>query len=171
MVKPKTTIAGRLENSSGEWTLPSCGDSNHYPCGYFVTFGLCQHPARCESKSRICANYAASSEPLHHLLRQVSADLTNSGYKAHFCYPGRKISGTGAAQIDDMMILVGNFIQDFNYEMMSKCLRVPDEKFRDKVYRTMYENLTTFQRETGKIQTIQDFATDVLPRFEALLGK
>lgn len=70
-----------------------------------------------------------------------------------------------------MMILVGNFIQDFNYEMMSKCLRVPDEKFRDKVYRTMYENLTTFQRETGKIQTIQDFATDVLPRFEALLGK
>jgi len=84
---------------------------------------------------------------------------------------GRKISGTGAAQIDDMMILVGNFIQDFNYDMMSKCLRVPDEKFRDKVYKTMYENLTTFQRETGKIPSNQDLAFDVLPRFEALLGK
>jgi lipoate-protein ligase A len=84
---------------------------------------------------------------------------------------GRKISGTGAAQIDDMMILVGNFIQDFNYEMMSKCLRVPDEKFRDKVHKTMYENLTTFLRETGKIPTNQELAEDVLPRFEALLGK
>jgi lipoate---protein ligase len=84
---------------------------------------------------------------------------------------GRKISGTGAAQIDDMMILVGNFIQDFNYEMMSKCLRVPDEKFRDKVAKTMYENLTTFLRETGKIPTNKELAVDVLPRFEALLGK
>jgi len=84
---------------------------------------------------------------------------------------GRKISGTGAAQIDEMMILVGNFIQDFNYEMMSKCLRVPDEKFRDKVYKTMYENLTTFKRETGKIPANADLAEDVLPRFEALLGK
>ncbi len=63
---------------------------------------------------------------------------------------GRKISGTGAAQIDDMLILVGNFIQDFNYEMMSRVLRVPDEKFRDKVHKTMYENLTTFLRETGE---------------------
>ena len=84
---------------------------------------------------------------------------------------GKKISGTGAAQIDDMMILVGNFIQDFNYEMMSKCLRVPDEKFRDKVAKTMYENLTTFLRETGKIPANKDLAADVLPRFEALLGK
>jgi lipoate-protein ligase A len=84
---------------------------------------------------------------------------------------GRKISGTGAAQIDDMMILVGNFIQDFNYEMMSKCLRVPDEKFRDKVHKTMYENLTTFFRETGKIPSNTELAEDLLPRFETLLGK
>ena len=84
---------------------------------------------------------------------------------------GKKISGTGAAQIDDMMILVGNFIQDFNYEMMLKCLRVPDEKFRDKVSKTMYENLTTFLRETGKIPSNPELAADVRPRFEALLGQ
>jgi lipoate---protein ligase len=83
---------------------------------------------------------------------------------------GRKISGTGAAQIEDVMILVGNFIQDFNYEMMSKVLRVPDEKFRDKVHKTMYENLTTFLRETGKIPTNQDIADALVPRYEALLG-
>jgi hypothetical protein len=71
---------------------------------------------------------------------------------------GRKISGTGAAQVDEMLILVGNFIQDFNYEIMSKCLRAPDEKFRDKVHKTMYENLTTFLRETGSIPANADLA-------------
>ncbi len=83
---------------------------------------------------------------------------------------GRKISGTGAAQVEDMLILVGNFIQDFNYEMMSKCLRVPDEKFRDKVYKTMYENLTTFLRETGGIPTNADLAAELSSRYSKLLG-
>ncbi|MBU3927580.1 MAG: lipoate--protein ligase family protein [Bacteroidetes bacterium] len=84
---------------------------------------------------------------------------------------GRKISGTGAAQIDDMLILVGNFIQDFNYDMMSKCLRVPDEKFRDKVYKTMYENLTTFERETGSIPGNTELAADLCTRYSKLLGE
>ena len=83
---------------------------------------------------------------------------------------GRKISGTGAAQINDMMILVGNFIQDFDYDMMSKCLRVPDEKFRDKVFKTMYENLTTFLRETGSIPTNAQLAAELRIRYEKLLG-
>ena len=83
---------------------------------------------------------------------------------------GRKISGTGAAQIDDMVVLVGNFIQDFNYDMMSKCLRVPDEKFRDKVYKTMYENLTTIQRETGSIPSNAELAADLSSRYGTLIG-
>lgn len=84
---------------------------------------------------------------------------------------GRKISGTGAAQVDDMLILVGNFIQDFNYEMMSKCLRVPDEKFRDKVHKTMYENLTTMLRETGKIPANKELGDDLANRYAELIGE
>ncbi len=83
---------------------------------------------------------------------------------------GRKISGTGAAQIEDMMILVGNFLQDFNYEMMTRILRVPDEKFRDKVFKTMSENLTTFLRETGSIPSNDDLAAALLLRYEQFLG-
>jgi len=83
---------------------------------------------------------------------------------------GRKISGTGAAQIEDMLILVGNFIQDFNYEMMSKVLRVPDEKFRDKVHKTMYENLTTFKRETGQIPANADLAASLTRFYAPLIG-
>jgi lipoate-protein ligase A len=63
---------------------------------------------------------------------------------------GRKISGNGAAEIGDTQVLVGNFIVNFNFEMMSKVLRVPDEKFRDKVFKTLSENLTTIPRETGR---------------------
>ena len=62
----------------------------------------------------------------------------------------RKISGTGAAEIGDCIVFVGNLIVDFNYEMMSRVLKVPDEKFRDKVHQTLMENLTTIRRELGE---------------------
>lgn len=84
---------------------------------------------------------------------------------------GRKVSGNGAAEINDMVILVGNFILDFDYEMMSKCLRVPDEKFRDKVFKTLYENLSTFQRETGKKPAEKELGDSLARRYEAILGK
>ena len=83
---------------------------------------------------------------------------------------GRKVSGNGAAEIEGMLVLVGNFILDFNYEMMSRSLRVPDEKFRDKVYKTLQDNLSTILRETGSMPETRALADDLLPRYETLLG-
>ncbi len=83
---------------------------------------------------------------------------------------GRKVSGNGAAEIEGMLILVGNFIMDFNYEMMSKTLRVPDEKFRDKVFKTLQDNLSTMKRETGEIPSTEALALDLVKRYEPLLG-
>jgi lipoate-protein ligase A len=62
----------------------------------------------------------------------------------------KKISGTGVGEIGDCIVFVGNLIVDFNYEEMSKVLRVPDEKFRDKIHKTLKENLTTIRRELGE---------------------
>lgn len=62
----------------------------------------------------------------------------------------RKISGTGAGEIGDCIVFVGNLIVDFDYEMMSKVLKVPDEKFRDKLYKTLRQNLSTIRRELGE---------------------
>ncbi len=59
----------------------------------------------------------------------------------------RKISGTGVGEIGDCVVFVGNLILDFNYKMMSRVLKVPDEKFRDKVRKTIEDNLTTIRRE------------------------
>jgi lipoate---protein ligase len=61
----------------------------------------------------------------------------------------RKISGTGVGEIGDCIVFVGNLIVDFNYDMMVKILKVPDEKFRDKIHKTLTDNLSTIRRELG----------------------
>jgi lipoate-protein ligase A len=62
----------------------------------------------------------------------------------------KKISGTGVGEIGECIVFVGNLIVDFNYEEMSKVLKVPDEKFRDKIHKTLKDNLTTIRRELGE---------------------
>lgn len=62
---------------------------------------------------------------------------------------GRKIGGTGAATIGEAIVIVGSLIFDFNYELMAHVLKIPSEKFRDKVYQTLREYLTTIRRELG----------------------
>jgi lipoate---protein ligase len=67
----------------------------------------------------------------------------------------RKISGTGAGEIGDCIVFVGNLIVDFNYEMMARVLKVPDEKLRDKVHKTLRDNLSTIRRELGEKEAEQ----------------
>lgn len=83
---------------------------------------------------------------------------------------GRKISGCGAAEIAEHLVLVGNIIMDFDYETMVRVLKVPDEKFRDKIYKTMRENLTTLKRETGRLPLLEEITSVLASRFEEVLG-
>ncbi len=83
---------------------------------------------------------------------------------------GRKISGTGAATIGDYAVLVGNLIADFDYETMVHVLRVPDEKYRDKVFKSMQENLTTLRRERGRTFAWDEMVQPLIRRFEQVLG-
>jgi lipoate-protein ligase A len=86
----------------------------------------------------------------------------------------RKISGTGVGEIGDCIVFVGNLIQDFNYGMMSRVLKVPDEKFRDKVHKTLKENLSTIRRELGEKRAKEwkeaDLNALMAEEFEKLLG-
>jgi len=86
----------------------------------------------------------------------------------------RKISGTGAGEIGDCVVFVGNLIVDFDYETMCRVLRVPDEKFRDKVHKTLRENLSTIRRELGEEDagTWDDAALNALmaEEFQKILG-
>jgi lipoate-protein ligase A len=83
---------------------------------------------------------------------------------------GRKISGNGAGEIGDYLILVGNLIADFDYETMVRVLRVPDAKFRDKVFKSLRENLTTLHRELGQVPDWETMSSALVRNFEAVLG-
>lgn len=83
---------------------------------------------------------------------------------------GKKISGNGAAELGDVYVLVGNFILDFDYEMMSRVLRTPEEKFRDKLYKTLRGNLTSLRREVESVPSTIAIAEDLYHRYENLLG-
>ena len=82
----------------------------------------------------------------------------------------RKVSGNGAAEIGDYLILVGNLIVDFDYEMMARVLRVPDEKFRDKVYRTLQDNLSTIRREIADVPSRDELWDLLQNKFVDVLG-
>ena len=53
-----------------------------------------------------------------------------------------KVSGTGAGEIGDSVVFVGNVLRDFDLETMSRVVYSPDEAFRRRFKRAMQENLT-----------------------------
>ena len=84
---------------------------------------------------------------------------------------GRKIAGEGGGNIGDCMVFVGGILLDFDYQAMSRILKVPDEKFRDKVHKTMEENLTTMKRELGMVPRREEVISVLKEGFERRVGK
>lgn len=64
---------------------------------------------------------------------------------------GRKIGGTGAASIGDATLLVGSFMFDFDTETMAHSLKVPSEKFRDKLKQSLNDYMTTMKKELSEL--------------------
>jgi lipoate-protein ligase A len=83
----------------------------------------------------------------------------------------KKIAGEGGGNIGDCMVFVGGILVDFDYQAMSRILKVPDEKFRGKVYQTMEENLTTMKRELGTIPSREEVVAVLKEKFEKRVGK
>jgi lipoate-protein ligase A len=82
---------------------------------------------------------------------------------------GRKISGNGAGDVGIARILTGNIIFDFNYETMVRILKVPDEKFRDKIAQSLRERLTTLKKELGELPDREDVKQDLLQLYKQSL--
>jgi lipoate-protein ligase A len=84
---------------------------------------------------------------------------------------GRKIAGLGGANIAHSMVFVGSVILDFDYDRMVRAIKAPDEKFRDKVFKTMKENVTTMNRELGRFPPREEITRVLIEKFEKVLGK
>lgn len=74
----------------------------------------------------------------------------------------RKIGGTGAATIGQATVLVGSIMMDFDASAMARLLRVPSEKFRDKIVSSLAEYMTTVKRELGPAAPTREAATAAL---------
>lgn len=64
---------------------------------------------------------------------------------------GRKIGGTGAAQIEEATVVAGSFMFDFDTANMARCLKVPSEKFRDKLKTTLDDYMTTMTKQLDEL--------------------
>lgn len=83
---------------------------------------------------------------------------------------GKKIAGEGGRNIGECLVFVGGILLDFDYKTMSRILKVPDEKFRDKVFKTMEKNLTTMKRELGMIPPREEVVSVLKEQFQKRSG-
>jgi len=60
---------------------------------------------------------------------------------------GKKIGGTGAAQIGEAEVAVGSFMFDFDKAAMARVLKVPSQKMRDKIYESLGQYMTTMKEQ------------------------
>ncbi len=108
--------------------------------------------------------------PVVQTFRELGVDVRYKPVNDIITAEGRKISGNGAAEIGDYIILVGNLIVDFDYETMVRVLRVPNAKFRDKVFKSLRENVTTLNRELAEPPSWQDMISVLARNFGTVLG-
>jgi len=64
---------------------------------------------------------------------------------------GKKIGGTGAAQMGDAEVVVGSLMFTFDKATMARVLKVPSEKMRDKIFQSLEQYMTTMQEQLGHV--------------------
>ncbi|MFN8472721.1 MAG: lipoate--protein ligase [Anaerolineae bacterium] len=84
---------------------------------------------------------------------------------------GKKIGGTGAASIGEAEVMVGSLMFDFNFQVMSRVLKVSSEKMRDKVYQSLQEYMTTMTRELGTAPDRSQVTQLYLEQCETAIGR
>ena len=84
---------------------------------------------------------------------------------------GRKIGGTGAARMDRAEVVVGSLMFDFDTATMAQVLRVPSEKFRDKVRQTLDDYMTTMRRELGEAPARTEVVATYVAACAEVLGR
>lgn len=84
---------------------------------------------------------------------------------------GRKISGTGGGEIENSRVLGSSILLDFNYTLMSKILKVPNEAFRDKCLESMNLNLTTVKKELGYVPSRDKIKRLIIDNYQEIFGE
>ena len=84
---------------------------------------------------------------------------------------GRKIGGTGAARMSEAEVVVGSLMFDFDTATMARVLKVPSEKFRDKIFQSLTDYMTTMRRELGEPPPRERVVAAYLDACRQVLGR
>ena len=94
------------------------------------------------------------------------------GLEAHLRKPndltvgGRKISGNGAITIDQANVLAGDILMQSPADLMSKIIKAPSEKFKDKLADSISQWLTSLERELGEAPSREDVKSHLVEGYE-----
>ena len=84
---------------------------------------------------------------------------------------GKKIGGTGAAQMGEAEVLVGSLMFTFDKAAMARVLKVSSEKMRDKIFESLEQYMTTLAEQVSPLPD-RDVVRDLyLARAAAALGR
>ena len=86
---------------------------------------------------------------------------------------GKKIGGTGAAQMGLAQVVVGSLMFDFNFNLMAQVLKVSSgcAKMRDKISQSLNEYMTTMTRQLGYTPDRDAVVKIYLEQVQAALGR
>ena len=102
------------------------------------------------TEGNVASFYERYLAPVRRTLGRLGVHAERSGIN-DLAVGGRKVSANGAATLDASWVLVGDILLDLDTVAMSQVLRVPDEKFRGKLAKSMSEWLTSIRALTGSV--------------------
>ena len=82
---------------------------------------------------------------------------------------GKKIGGTGAAQMGNAEVLVGSLMFTFDKATMARVLKVASEKMRDKVFESLEQYMTTMSEQLGRVPDRQAVLNEYIVQCAAAL--
>ncbi len=83
---------------------------------------------------------------------------------------GRKIGGTGTADIGESFVFVGSMMLAFDHALMARVLRLSEDRLREAVRKSIAEQVTSLDRIIGKKPSIETVRTALVAGFQQKLG-
>ena len=120
--------------------------------------------------ARVDALYAHCLGPPVAALRNLGLDACLRGVN-EIEVGGRRIAGTGAGQIGEASVVVGNILFDFDYEAMARAWRAPSLPFRGQAAEALREHVTTLRREMPHPPEIEEVREALVRSYSTNLGR
>jgi lipoate---protein ligase len=84
---------------------------------------------------------------------------------------GRRIAGTGGGRIEEAMVVTGNLLFDFPYDLMTRAWKAPSEAFRRLAGEALRSSVTTLRQELDTVPSMDDVKELLVGAFRETLAR